>query len=155
MTTTTTTTETETILALFNIKCTSIIQMEGSVFDGCGDDYEGSHLGYTYQSNWKGVSDRYSCIVSPSGDKVAMCDTVFGGRWFLREGAPAWLAPLGEAERLHEEALAEERAERREAEEAIRRDRRELNRILSQYHGTRLLKHLAKLGKAHLAYLVG
>ena len=143
------------ILDLFNVTCTATINVEGSVFDGCGDTYQGSHLGYTFHSKWKGVSDRYSCVKSPQGEIVASCDTVRsdGGLWATHENCPEWLMPIGDKLRQYEEQEAAYAAQKTEEEAIIRRDRRELDRVLAAYHGTRLFKHLAKLGKSHLAYL--
>lgn len=61
--------------------------------------------------------------------------------------------PIGDKLRQYEEQEAAYAAQKTEEEAIIRRDRRELDRVLAAYHGTRLFKHLAKLGKSHLAYL--
>ena len=139
------------ILSLFNIECTSVIDCRGSIFDGCGDTYEGSFKGFTYHSKWVGINGRFSTITSPDGERVAHCRD--GGFWFTHPNCPEWLMPLGDDYRRLMEEEAEYAAQKNEEEEAIRRDRRELDRILDSYHGTRLFKHLARLGKSHLAYL--
>jgi len=151
MTTTTAPMTTEQILDLFNIKCTSVIEVRGSIFEGCGDTYDGAFEGYTYHSKWVGINGRYSVILSPEGERVAHCRD---GLWFTHPNCPEWLMPLGDEYRRREAERAAERAEELAAEEAIRRDRRELDRILDVYHGTRLFKHLANIGKSRLAYLV-
>jgi hypothetical protein len=145
------TTTTEQILALFNIECTSVIEVRGSIFEGCGDTYEGTFEGYIYHSKWVGINGRFSTITSPNGERVAHCRD--GGFWFCHENCPEWLMPLGDDYRRQDAERAAERAEELAAEEEVRRDRDELDRILDSYRGTRLFKHLARLGKSHLAYL--
>jgi len=144
-------TEEEQIMFLFDIKCTSTVDCPNSIFDGCGDTYHGSYLGYTYHSKWVGINGRFTTITSPDGERVAQCRD---GLWFTHPNCPAFLYPLGDEYRRREAERAAEVAEERAAEEAIRRDRDELDRVLKSYHGTRLIKHLANIGKSRLAYLV-
>jgi len=139
------------ILSSFKIQCTSVIDCPNSVYDGCGDTYEGVFNGYAYHSKWVGVDGRYSTITSPSGECVAHCQN---GLWVTNELTPDWLMPLGDEHRLQEAERAAEIAAELADREAIERDTEELSHVLWSYHGTRLIKHLARLGKSRLAYLV-
>ena len=139
-----------------NYKALDHVNCPGSIFDGSISKDVAEYKSFVMKGEWHGVDSWRSIIEDKEGKTVAdqISFTHYNGStsvlWSVNDDAPKWMKEhdelkyaQSENDRLHDEEYA--------TEMAVHEEMFELESIQDRYKGTRLFKHLANMGKSHLA----